>query len=116
METVFKTRPVQPEKTNAILAIMSDAYSRNILEVTQKSEKSAVKIAEETHIPISTVYRRLQQLDDCNLVKITGEITDEGKKNFLFRSKVRSIYAKFDQGFTTIEVVPNSPSIPTEMS
>ena len=55
-----------------------------------------MKINNETKIPISTVYRRIQILDDLGLLKVTGSINKEGKKYFSYKSKVKSIQAKYD--------------------
>jgi predicted transcriptional regulator len=50
----------------------------------------------DARIPISTVYRRVQILHDLNLLKISGSINSDGKKCFLYKSKVKSIEIKFD--------------------
>jgi predicted transcriptional regulator len=69
--------------------------------------KSAMEISAESKIPISTVYRRLQSLHDNKLLGISGSISDDGKKYFLYRSKVKAISSSFKSGFVDIEVIPN---------
>ena len=108
MQTVLnEITTVQLEKTQEILQVMADKYSRDILSTTQDTPKSALKLAQETGIPISTVYRRIQRLHDNRLVRVSGEVTHEGKKHFLYQSKVKAILSKMIGEFITVEIVPN---------
>jgi predicted transcriptional regulator len=108
MQTLITGKKIEEdEKKDAILEVMSDRYCRTILNNTMDKPKSAMEISAETKIPISTVYRRLQTLHDNKLLGISGSISDDGKKYFLYKSKVRSISTKFNRNFVEIEVVPN---------
>ena len=110
MQTVLNGIPVeQEEKIESILQIMADRYSRDLLRITQDIPKSAFKIAQETGIPISTVYRRIQKLQDAGVVRVSGEINLEGKKHFLYQSKVKAISSKVTGEFINIEIIPNPP-------
>jgi len=111
MQTVVNGVPIhQQEKIESILQIMADKYSRDLLKVTKVIPKSAFAIAQETGIPISTVYRRIQKLQDAGVVRVSGEINLEGKKHFLYQSKVKAISSKFAGEFIHIEITPNPPS------
>lgn len=94
-------------RKDAILEVMSDKYCRAILENTMDKPKSAMEISAETKIPISTVYRRLQTLHDNKLLGISGSISDDGKKYFLYKSRVKAIASTFNGNFVEIEIVPN---------
>jgi|TARA_B100001079_G_C16335373_1_gene481062 predicted transcriptional regulator len=110
MQTVLNGVPVeQEEKIQCILQIMADKYSRDLLRITQDTPKSAFMIAQETGIPISTVYRRIQKLQDAGVVRVSGEINLEGKKHFLYQSKVKSISSNVAGEFINVEIVPNPP-------
>ncbi len=91
------------QKNFIILNTLGDLYSTTILNTVQEISKSVMKINNETKIPISTVYRRIQILDDLGLLKVTGSINKEGKKYFSYKSKVKSIQAKYD-GKLEVEV------------
>jgi len=95
------------ERKNAILEIISDKYGRVILSKTMVKPKSAMEIAAESGIPISTVYRRLQTLHDKKLVGISGSISEDGKKYFLYKSKIKVISATFDGNNVEISIIPN---------
>ncbi len=108
MQTLISGRRVEDDsRKDAILEVVSDKYCRAILEITMERPKSAMEISAETKIPISTVYRRLQTLHDNKLLGISGSISDDGKKYFLYKSKVKAIATSFNGSNVEIEVVPN---------
>jgi len=111
MQTVLNGVPVdQEEKIQGILEVMADKYSRDLLRTTREFPKSAFSIAQETGIPISTVYRRIQKLQDAGVVRVSGEINLEGKKHFLYQSKVKAISSKIAGEFINVEIIPNPPT------
>ena len=93
---------------DALLSIISDKYCRSILEVIMDKSKSAIEITAETGTPISTVYRRIQTLHDNKLLYTSGTINDDGKKLFLYKSKIRGIKSKFSNGQIEVELIPNN--------
>ena len=108
MQVIQKTRRIEDDqRKEAILNIISDKYCRQILNSTIDRPKSAMEISSESKIPISTVYRRIQTLHDNKLVGVTGSISSEGKKYFLYKSKVKSITSSYDGDQIEIQVVPN---------
>jgi hypothetical protein len=108
MQVLIEGKPVQEELTkDVLLRILADKYSRAILDATMDSPKSAIELSAECKIPISTAYRRVQELHDNKLLGISGSINDDGKKYFLYKSKIKSIMACFNGGLLEIEIVPN---------
>ena len=51
---------------------------------------------------------RLQTLFDAKLLTISGSINQDGKKYFLYRSRIKSISLKCDLEITSIELISNS--------
>ena len=95
------------ERKQVILEILADKYCKQILQNTLEKPKSAMEISGEKKIPISTVYRRLQTLYDAKLLSISGSISEDGKKYFLYKSKVKSISITCDLVETAVELIPN---------
>jgi len=85
----------QDEKKQKALEMFSDNYIRIILSAMMESPKSALQITEETKIPLTTVYRKLHNMLEENLIKISGQIAENGKKNFLYKSKLKSFHVTF---------------------
>ncbi len=108
MQVMQKTRRIEDEqRKEAILSIVSDKYCRQILNLTMDKPKSAMELSSDSKIPISTVYRRIQTLHDNKLVGVTGLISSEGKKYFLYKSKVKAITTSCNGNEIEIQVVPN---------
>lgn len=84
------------EKQKA-LEFFSDSYTRSILATVMDKPKSALQIADETKIPFTTVYRKLRNLLENNTIRISGYIAENGKKNFLYKSKIKSFHITFTQ-------------------
>ena len=70
--------------------------------------KSVIEITSETNIPMSTVYRRVQTLHDSKLLAVSGMITSEGKKLFLYKSKIKEMKSTFDNGQIEVEIIFNN--------
>ena len=109
MQILLQGKSVQESYTKDVyLEILADKYSRSILEATMEMPKSAIDISSECGIPISTAYRRVQLLHKHNLLRISGSINKDGKKYFLYKSRVKSIMTCFRNGSLDVEIVPNS--------
>ena len=107
MQTVLNGISIEQEKNiQPILNIMADKYSRDLLRITQDSPKSVFKIAHETGIPISTVYRRLQFLQENKMLKTSGGLNKDGKY-FVYLSKLKAASTFFDGSEIWVSVTPN---------
>lgn len=96
------------QQKNKILEVISDEYSIKILSNTMKEYKTVNEISVETKIPVSTIYRRIRILNREKLMMISGIIDKNGKKTFLYRSKIKTISTYFNGDFVKIEIVPNN--------
>ena len=110
MQVQLQGRKIDEDEKGAILGIISDKYCRAIFESTMSVPKAAIEISTECKIPISTVYRRLQLLHDNKLLSISGSITMEGKKHFMYKSKVKAMVSTFNAGNLEVQIVPNLPN------
>ena len=107
-ELIQSQKIMDDDRKQVILEILADKYCKLILHNTLEKPKSAMEISNEKNIPISTVYRRLQTLYDAKLLAISGSINQDGKKYFLYKSRVKSISLKCDLEVTSVELVPNT--------
>ena len=105
LQQVYKI--LESEKKKNMLDIVSDKYCRAISEATKFKPKSAIEITAETKIPISTVYRRIQTLHDNKLLATSGEINDDGKKFFLYKSKIKGMRCNLNDGEIEVELILN---------
>jgi len=111
MQELIQTRKIlEDQRKQMILEVIADKYCKHILSSTLNEPKSAMQISHDENIPISTVYRRLQTLYDAKLLTISGSINEDGKKYFLYKSKVKSISIKCDLQEAIVEIEPNISS------
>ena len=108
MEDEIKTLPNDSQLRKDILDALSDEYSRKILNYTIEQPRSVVDIVKALAIPMTTAYRRVNALTDQKLLKVTGSIvTDDGKKYFLYQSKLKAIYVVFGLESLNVQIVDN---------
>ncbi|MCV0366528.1 MAG: helix-turn-helix domain-containing protein [Nitrosopumilus sp.] len=105
LQHIFKVE--EAEQKDSLLEILSDKYCRAILESTMDKPKSAIEITAEAGIPMSTVYRRIQTLHDNKLLKTSGIITDDGKRLFVYKSRIKGIQSRYNDGKTEVELILN---------
>lgn len=91
-----------------ILSALSDEYSRKILTATIEDPMSALELSKRYEIPITTVYRRIEELVEAGLLAAvkSGRTTD-GKWYDLYRSLLRRIDVSFEKGEVRVDVVVN---------
>ena len=107
MQVINQLKIEEPERKDSFLEILSDKYCRSILEAIMDTPKSAIEVSREKMIPLSTVYRRIQQLHDSKMIRTSGVITDEGKRLFLYKSKIKAVNTSFHDGIIDVDVVFN---------
>ena len=106
LQSAYKINEEQSK--DDLLSIVSDKYCRTILKAIMDKPKSAIEIASETKTPISTVYRKIQALHDNKLVQASGMISGDGKKLFLYKSKIKGINSTYNEGQVEVELIPNN--------
>ena len=94
------------ERKQIYFQILSDQFCMGIISAIIDKPKTAVEIAKTTTIPISTVYRRLQFLQEHKMLKTSGGLNKDGKY-FVYQSKLKTISTFFDGSDTWVSVTPN---------
>lgn len=87
----------EDDQKQKALQVFSDTYTRIILSAIMENPKSALQISEETQIPLTTIYRKVHHLLEENMIRISGQIAENGKKNFLYKSKLKSFHVTFSK-------------------
>ena len=80
-----------PKLKQTMLNCISDVYLRSVLFSTIDKPKSVFQISKNTKIPLRTVYRKIGFLIENNLLTTSSVVTDDGKKYFLYQSKIDSV-------------------------
>ena len=107
MQILNQLKIEEPERKESFLEVLSDKYCRSILEAIMDTPKSAIEISRDKSIPLSTVYRRIQLLHDSKMIQTSGVITEEGKRLFLYKSKIKEVNTSFRDGKIDVNIVFN---------
>ena len=99
------------ETADTLMAVLADDYSRRIMLAAAASSKSVESISKESNIPLSTCYRRINELLDAGalVVERVAEMPD-GKLCEMVRSSFSAISATFGEGTLRVEVMLNEDS------
>ena len=91
-----------------VLEALADAQSRTILFSVIKEGKTAAELAEEHRIPLSSVYKKISDLEDLSLIKIEKWIlSDNGKKFKVYKSRIGKADISIRKPEPVISLSPN---------
>ena len=92
----------------ALIRALADDYSRRILLTTILKPDSVEGLSRTLDIPISTAYRRVNDLTESGILTVEKTIlTDDGKKFELYRSVFRTFHMDLNQGEISIDAELN---------
>ncbi len=100
---------IDESKKKAIVEALFDDQSRTILYSTTDTAKPVVDIMKETNIPMTSAYRKVKDLLKVNLLRTEGsEITEDGKRFYLYRSNINEAKLIYKNGDIEINIEPNT--------
>ena len=89
----------------SVLDCLGDEYSVRILSALTEREMSAKGISEELDIPIATVYRRIEDLDEAGLIEYEGKaLTQDDKRVKVYRSYIDELRVFFEPDEPQVEL------------
>ena len=72
-----------------VIASLADAESRSIIFSIVKKGKTASAISTSLKIPLSSVYKKLSELENLTLIEVEKyHITDKGRRFKIYRSRI----------------------------
>ena len=75
--------------TQKIIEALADAESRSIIFSTTRRGKTASNLSESLKIPLSSVYKKLSELEDLTLIEVEKTILSEKGRRFkVYRSRI----------------------------
>lgn len=91
-----------------ILEALADAQSRSILFSVIKEGKTATELAEEHKIPLSSVYKKISDLEDLSLIRVERwMLSDNGKKFRIYKSRISKADISIRKPEPVISLSPN---------
>ena len=75
-----------------IIKALTDLESRTILFSIKQNARLAQDISRKTNIPLSTVYKKLEKLQELSLVKIERiKLSDHGRRMKYYKSRISEV-------------------------
>ncbi len=94
-----------------VIEALADAQSRSILFSIIKEGKTAMELSEEHRIPLSSVYKKISDLEEIALVKIDKWLlSDNGKKFKIYKSRISKADISIKKPEPVIVLTPNEQS------
>jgi len=76
--------------TQKVIEMLADAESRSILFSVIKSGKTASELSLKHKIPLSSVYKKISELEELSLIKVDEWlISDSGRKFKVYKSRIK---------------------------
>lgn len=92
-----------------ILRALADDKERKILSLIMREPMSANDLVKLADIPVSTIYRKIKDLEDKKLIGIERTILmDDGKTYNIYQAAFAFIDVKFNTQELIIDVIPNN--------
>lgn len=91
-----------------ILEALADAQSRSILFSIIKEGMTALELSEKYRIPLSSVYKKIADLEELTLVKVDKWVLSEsGKKFKVYKSRISRAEISIRKPEPVITLSPN---------
>lgn len=81
-----------------VLELLEDRYARAILTETSAEPMSAQTLSERCDASVTTMYRRLDRLKECDLVEEQIRPQPDGNHYKVFASRLESFAVTFEDG------------------
>jgi predicted transcriptional regulator len=99
-----------------ILKALADPEEVSILMCMKATSKTAQSIAKETGIPLSTVYRKLEELKAAGLTMTEHFTFSAGRKVDFMTATFVVMRIKLEKNEVEIEVVPTNETVARSLS
>ena len=94
--------------TQKVIEMLADAESRAILFSIIKKGKTATELSEKHKIPLSSVYKKISDLEELTLIKVDSwRISDKGRKFKIYKSRISNAEISIKKPEATLVLTPN---------
>jgi len=91
-----------------IIESLADAESRAILFSTIKKGKTVTELSYTLKIPLSSVYKKLSELEELSLVQVEKwTLSDKGRKFKVYKSRISKADITITKSEPSINLVAN---------
>ncbi|WP_436346827.1 ArsR/SmtB family transcription factor [Natronorubrum sp. FCH18a] len=89
---------------STVLAVLDDEYARKILTHTSIESMSASTLSERCDASLPTIYRRLDRLEECQLVTEETELAPDGNHYSVYSANLEHLELSLEDGSFELEI------------
>ena len=94
--------------TQKVIEALADSESRAILFSIIKKGMTASELSEKLKIPLSSVYKKLSDLEELTLIEVERWlISDKGRKFKMYKSRISKADISIRKPDPVLNLVPN---------
>ncbi|MBI5859983.1 MAG: winged helix-turn-helix transcriptional regulator [Nitrosarchaeum sp.] len=94
--------------TQKVIEALADSESRAILFSIIKKGMTASELSEKLKIPLSSVYKKLSDLEELTLIQVEKwMISDKGRKFKMYKSRISKADISIRKPDPVLNLVPN---------
>lgn len=90
-----------------VIAMLADPESRAILFSTTRRPKHASELSSSLRIPLSSVYKKLGDLEDLHLISPVKYVLDQGRRFRVYKSRIKEAEIRIKKPEPVLRLVPN---------
>ena len=95
--------------TQKVIEMLADTESRAILFSIIRRGKTAAELSEKHKIPLSSVYKKISDLQELSLIQIDSwEISEKGRKYKVYKSRIKNAEINIKKPEPVLILIPNS--------
>ena len=96
------------DTTQKVLEALADSESRAILFSMIKKGSTAADLSHHLKIPLSSVYKKLSDLEQLTLIEVqTWKLSDKGRKFKVYRSRISKADISIRKPEPVLVLTPN---------
>lgn len=94
--------------TQKVIEALADSESRAILFSIIKKGMTAAELSEKLKIPLSSVYKKLSDLEELTLIEVEKwMISDKGRKFKMYKSRISKADISIRKPDPVLNLMPN---------
>ena len=94
--------------TQKVLEMLADAESRAIIFSIIKKGKTAAELSEKHKIPLSSVYKKISDLERLTLIHVDSwHISEKGRRFKVYKSRIKDAQVSIKKPEATLTLTPN---------
>jgi predicted transcriptional regulator len=87
-----------------MLRVLGNEYNPQILSFAHEP-RSAQELSDELDVPIATCYRRIEELQDADLLEHHDRVlSDERRRVNVYRRNIEEVVVRFSEGDVSVKV------------